>query len=601
MNDGTSTVAAPRPGTRALLDDARALVGDFVAFGGRRLWAAVILMLLGGLLEGVGLAMLVPIFSLLAPQASGRWRALVTDSLAAVGLVAPLEQLGAVLLVFCLLIGIRAVVLSARDRLVLDLSLGFVDHRRLMVVTDLAHASWSALARLRHARVAHILSSEITRLALACSMMMQIMMSGIMLAIQAILMIVLSPAVAGLIIGCALLGLVVLIPLSRRAADVGTSSSRFSFRIAGEAAQFMGGLKIAVAHDMADAFVAQIAEDGAKLRFQQNAQQRFQSHVAIASASISSLVGAAMIYGAVMLGVSTVTLLAALVVLGRMSGPVRVLQMNAQQLFGVLPAFTALRALRADLGEPAPRLAGGEAGQNAPRGTIRFERVTFRYPAAPAPVIAGLDLAIHPGDLVGLSGPSGTGKTTFVDLLTGLLSPTEGRITIGEQVLDADRLAAWRQRLAYVAQDSYLINDTLRRNLTWGGAPRAEADLWAALAHAGAADMVAAMPDGLDTAVDERGTRLSGGERQRIALARALLRDPSLLILDEATNAIDIATEQAVIGNLRRALPDATILVIAHREETLRACTRVITLQPAGMADAVVAPPQVARDRAEHA
>jgi ATP-binding cassette subfamily C protein len=93
--------------------------------------------------------------------------------------------------------------------------------------------------------------------------------------------------------------------------------------------------------------------------------------------------------------------------------------------------------------------------------------------------------------------------------------------------------------------------------------------------------MVGAMPQGLDTQMDDRGTRLSGGERQRIALARALLRDPGLLIIDEATNAIDVATEQAVIANLRRALPQATILIIAHREETLRACNRVILLEAA--------------------
>ncbi len=561
----------------SLIADVRALVDDFVRYGGRRLAAAIALMLAGGVLEGVGLALLVPIFSLLAPQTGGRWRAMMVEALASVGLVAPVAQLAAVLLAFCLLVGLRAVVLATRDRIVSDLTLGFVDHRRLMVVTDLARARWSALARLRHARIGHILSSEIARLALACSMLLTIMMAAIMLAVQAILMLLLSPVIALLTIALALLGLALLVPLSRRAARVGTASTRFAFRIAGEAAQFLGGLKIAIAHDMADAFVAQIGQDSGQLRAQLDAQRRVQSRVSIASASVSSLVGALLVFGAVLLGVPTVTLLAALVVLVRMSGPVRSLQQSTQQLFGVLPAFTALRDLRTDLGEPVAAPADPAAGP-MPCGTLRFEQVAFRYPEAPAPVFTGLDLTIGVGEMVGLSGPSGTGKTSVVDLLTGLLEPTAGRIMIGDAVLGPATLAGWRRRLAYVPQDSYLINDSLRRTLRWGSAVRTDADLWQALAQAGAADMVAAMPDGLDTRVDERGTRLSGGERQRIALARAILRDPALLILDEATNAIDVATEQAVIANLRRALPHTTILIVAHREETLRACDRVIAL-----------------------
>lgn len=225
---------APNGLTGSLVADVAALVGDFVRYGGRRLGAALALMLAGGILEGVGLALLMPIFSLLAPQTGGRWRAMVVDALSSLGLDTRLDQLAAVLLAFCLLVGIRATVLAARDRLMSALTLGFVDHRRLMVVADLAHARWSSLARLQNARIAHILSSEIARLAFACSVLLQIMTAGIMLAIQAILMILLSPVVALLMIGLALLGLVVLVPLSRRAADVGKSSTRFAFRISGQ-------------------------------------------------------------------------------------------------------------------------------------------------------------------------------------------------------------------------------------------------------------------------------------------------------------------------------------------------------------------------------
>ncbi len=562
---------------RPLLAEGWALVGGFLRFGGQQLGVTVVLMIVGGFLEGVGLALLVPVFSLLAPDGGGRWQRSIVEQLAVLRLDTRMAQLAAVLGAFCLLVILRAAVLSRRDRMMSDLSLGFVDHRRLMVVRDLARARWSALARLRHARIAHILSSEIGRLAIACSILLHMMAAAIMLVTQAVLLLVLSPLVTGLMVVLSLLGLLLLIPLSRRAAITGKSPARFAFRIVGEAAQFMGGLKLAVAHDMAEPFVRQIEAESSALRAEQDAQQRFQSHVAIASTTIASLLGAGVIVTAVWFGVSTVTLLAALVVLVRMSGPVRMLQLNVQQLFGVLPAFTTVRNLHDDLGDAAPLLTG-PAAHRLPMGTIRFEDVAFGYPHAPQPVFTALSLSIAAGEMVGLSGPSGTGKTSFVDLLTGLLEPQAGRITIGDVPLGPATLAHWRRNLAYVAQDSYLINDSIRRNLTWGSDTRPEAALWQALEHAGAAALVAAMPAGLDTVVDERGARLSGGERQRIALARAILRNPALLILDEATNAIDIATEQAVIANIRRALPTATILVIAHRDETLAACDRVLHL-----------------------
>jgi ATP-binding cassette subfamily C protein len=588
----------------SLWGDAYGLTRDFAGFGGRRLGQAFALMIAGGLLEGVGLAMLVPIISLLAPEGSGHWQMVVTDMLVRIGFETRTGQLTAALCGFCILVGVRAAVLTARDRVIFDLTLGYVDARRQRLIAALAYARWSVLARLRHARITHTLSAEIVRLDFACAVMLQIAAAGIMLAVQAGLMIWLSPLMATVAVACALAGLVVLLPLSRRAAAAGQTISKFHFRMAGEAAQFLGGLKIAVAHDLTDAFVARVAADAAAMRVERDRQERFQNRVGVASASLASLVGAAMVLGAVTVGVPTITLVAALLLLARMTSPVWTLQANIQQLFAVLPAFTAVRDLTTDLGggaaiaTPLINDAVPRTGvRTVPRGGIRFEAVYFAYPYATAPVFAGLDVSIGAGEMVGLSSPSGTGKTSFVDLLTGLLEPDAGRILVGVGAggngaaaansaagsgtpLTPDILADWRRRLAYVPQDSYLVNATIRDNLDWGAGPRSDETLWRALTLAAATDLVMAMPAGLDTMVDERGIRLSGGERQRVAIARAVLRDPDLLILDEATNAIDVETEASVLAALRRALPDATIILLAHREETLAACDRVITFAP---------------------
>jgi ATP-binding cassette subfamily C protein len=144
----------------------------------------------------------------------------------------------------------------------------------------------------------------------------------------------------------------------------------------------------------------------------------------------------------------------------------------------------------------------------------------------------------------------------------------------------------WRADLSYVSQDPFLFHDTIRRNLAWVSPQATEADMWTALGTAGADDIVRKMDGGLDAVAGERGTLLSGGERQRIALARALLRKPKLLVLDEATNAIDVAGELALLTRLLKAEPRITIVMIAHRAESLSLCDRVIQLESGSLTGA---------------
>jgi ABC-type bacteriocin/lantibiotic exporter with double-glycine peptidase domain len=198
--------------------------------------------------------------------------------------------------------------------------------------------------------------------------------------------------------------------------------------------------------------------------------------------------------------------------------------------------------------------------------------------------VRGLSLTLRQGDFIGVVGPSGAGKTTFADLLVGLFPPQTGRIAVGGRTLDDGLLAAWREGVSYVSQDPFLFHDTLRRNLAWANSRCSEADMWRALALADAEALVRDLDEGLDSVVGERGALLSGGERQRIALARAVLRLPRLLVLDEATNAIDIPAERALLERLRARLPEATVVMIAHRSESLALCQTVVRLEGGGVA-----------------
>jgi ATP-binding cassette subfamily C protein len=196
-------------------------------------------------------------------------------------------------------------------------------------------------------------------------------------------------------------------------------------------------------------------------------------------------------------------------------------------------------------------------------GGCRFENVTFAH--ASAPVVAEVSFDIPARAVTVLSGPSGAGKTTLIDLLIGLNVPDSGRILVGGASLDSLDLWHWRRIIGYVPQELNLFHASIRDNITLGDAAISDGDVAAALAQAGAADFLARLPEGLDTDVGEMGSKLSGGQRQRISLARALVTGPEVLILDEVTSALDPATEKEIVANIAALRGRYTIVAITHR------------------------------------
>jgi ABC-type multidrug transport system fused ATPase/permease subunit len=212
---------------------------------------------------------------------------------------------------------------------------------------------------------------------------------------------------------------------------------------------------------------------------------------------------------------------------------------------------------------------------------IRFNDTAFRYQATEADVVRGVELVIEKGRSVALVGATGSGKTTLADILVGLLQPTHGALEVDGVPISADKLASWRELIAYVPQDVFLSDTTIASNIAFGGAASEldetrmrEAARWAELD----AFIEGELKDGYDSFVGERGIRLSGGQRQRLGIARAVYRKPEVLLLDEATSALDTITEKAIMSNLRMALPGVTIVMIAHRLSTVRQCDLIYVL-----------------------
>ncbi|HEV7574175.1 MAG TPA: ABC transporter ATP-binding protein [Thermoanaerobaculia bacterium] len=207
---------------------------------------------------------------------------------------------------------------------------------------------------------------------------------------------------------------------------------------------------------------------------------------------------------------------------------------------------------------------------------IRYENVSFRYQAEP--VLRDVDLSIAPGEIVAIVGGSGAGKSTFVNLLPRFYDVNGGRITIdGRDIRDVN-LSSLRGLMGLVTQEVVLFNDTVRNNIAYGRGDAEEARVIESAKAANAHDFITALPNGYDTEIGESGVLLSGGQRQRLAIARALFKDPPILILDEATSALDTESERLVQGALERLMKGRTTLVIAHRLSTIRSADKIVVL-----------------------
>ena len=215
------------------------------------------------------------------------------------------------------------------------------------------------------------------------------------------------------------------------------------------------------------------------------------------------------------------------------------------------------------------------------RNAVAAEGLQFAYPDAAAPVLDGASFTVTAGEWVGLTGPTGAGKSTLADLIMGLLTPDTGRITIDGEALTPALLRRWQRALGHVSQSAYLLDDSIVANIALTPQVTEEDhSLIAECARIAQLDpVIAGLPAGLNSIVGESGRRLSGGQRQRIAIARALYKRPALLVLDEATGALDGATEAALFDALSAARPGLTVIIISHRSTTLARCKRVVRVE----------------------
>ncbi|GII00604.1 ABC transporter ATP-binding protein [Planobispora takensis] len=226
----------------------------------------------------------------------------------------------------------------------------------------------------------------------------------------------------------------------------------------------------------------------------------------------------------------------------------------------------------------------GKTEVTSVRGEVEFRDVVFGYgEPGQAPAVKDFTLKVASGETIALVGPSGAGKSTVLGLVIGFLRPTSGAILLDGQDMETLDLRTYRRFLSIVPQESILFEGSIRENVTYGLKDVCEERVRRALEDANAMEFIDRLPDGLDTVVGERGARLSGGQRQRLAIARALIRDPRVLILDEATSALDTRSEALIQQALARLVAGRTVFVVAHRLSTIRGADRIVVMRDGGI------------------
>jgi len=358
-------------------------------------------------------------------------------------------------------------------------------------------------------------------------------------------------------------------------------------KLTGTASEYMSALRLVRSfgeEDQAERELDHSSESFARSRIAQsyvNALFGTYVHVGMQLLTLIVIAGGAIM--AIKGGITIGTLFAFLAGFGYILGPVHLFIGLSEPYFAAKEGYVSIKEL---IDSRYVEAWHGTRREPALRGDIVYENVSFHYPTAPdKTVIRDLNLVIRPGEHIAFVGPSGSGKSTLANLLLGLYAPSAGRILL-DGVPQAEWNMRWvRRQLAVVMQDSLLLSGSIGENIRFAKPSATEEEIQAAARLANAEEFILRLPEGYATAVGERGVALSGGQRQRIAIARAILRNPPVLILDEATSALDYESERLIQDALDRLSEGRTVITIAHRLSTIKSADRILVLRDGVIAE----------------
>ena len=534
--------------------------------------SVLIVTVLFSLTEGIGLALLLPTlqvagFNLAGQGEAGRYAALVSKAFVAVGLHPSLILL---LGVFVILVGARTVLGQIQGVWTYAVQQEVEHHLRRRLYRAIADANWLFVCRSRTSDFTHALTSEVSRIGYATNLALvfisEVAIGILYMAIAFALSAGMTALVliSGALLAFAFRGRTHAIEIQGEEVST-TNKSLYAATI--EHLQSLKAAKTYGAEARNFSIFSDLSADVARANVDSTRQQA----IAATWFELGSVVILAVVIFASLqiLSVPPASILILLLLFARVMPRIMSGQYHYRAFVNALPSFANLLNIETRCAAAAEPAMHPHDRLSLTR-ELAAEGISFTYGEGRAPAVRDLNLVIPAGKIVALVGPSGAGKSTIADILMGLVAPDSGTLRLDGRPLGPEDMRGWRDQIGFVAPDTFLFHDTIRANLKWARPDASEDEMLAALRQASAFDFVAGLSGGLDTIVGDRGMLLSQGERQRLALARAFLRHPAMLILDEATNSLDSENEGRVLDAIETRRGELTVVLIAHRLSTIR-------------------------------
>jgi ATP-binding cassette subfamily C protein len=563
------TAASAPPQTKGTLQSYLAML-----FGVTRwqLVGVISLTVLYSLTEGIGFTLLLPTLqiaglNLVGQGDAGRYAAMVSAVFVASGLQPSLILL---LGIFVMLVGARTLLEQMQNVWRYALQQNVEHHLRRRLYRAIAGANWLFVCRNRASDFSHALTSEIDRIGIATDVILQLVGDIVIGILYLTIAFALSAGMTALVLMSG--GLLAFAFRGRIQAieETGEEVSASTKSLYAATTEHLQSLKAAKTYG-SEARNFSIFSNLSAGVAQANVDGMRQQAIAAALFELGSVVilAAVLFLSIRMLAVPPASILILLLLFARVMPRIMAGQRSYRAFVNSLPSFANVVDIEVRCAAAAERPAHPQQRLSLTRDLVADD-VSFTYGEGRLHAVSHLNLAIPAGKIVALVGPSGAGKSTIADILMGLIAPDSGRLKLDGRTLGLESVGGWRDQIGYVAADTFLFHDTIRANLKWARPDTNEDEMLGALRDAAAYDFVAGLRDGLDTIVGDRGILVSQGERQRLALARAFLRNPSMLILDEATNSLDSENEGRVLDAIEHRRGELTVVLIAHRLSTVR-------------------------------
>ncbi|WP_433708462.1 ABC transporter ATP-binding protein [Paenibacillus illinoisensis] len=547
------------------------------------------------LMEGIGIYMLVPMLSLIGIFEMGTTGLQLSWLSEWLGRLSDNSQLVLILSIFVVILSGQAWLQRMQTIRNTRIQQQFIRTLRQETYRAIIMAKWSFFLQKRKSDFNHILTTELARVSQGTNLILQMAASLIFTAIQIGLAFWLSAKLTAIVLVFGLLLFFVLKRFVQRAKQIGDQTSELSQHYYNGITEHFNGIKDIKSNMLEESHIGWFEKICKRIERNVIQFSQLNSGTLLIHRVSSAVIIAAFIYLSLrVLDVPPASLLLIILIFSRLWPRFTSIQSNLEYISSMLPAFQLVRKLQAEtnLSREISRSTTdtGAPNRNTEKDihaiqplelmrSLECIDVNYRYEGSSTYSLEHVTASIPAKGMTAIVGKSGAGKSTLIDLIMGLVRPESGQILIDGVPLSEEQLLAWRSSIGYVSQDPFLFHTSIRENLRLVDPDASEEQMWQALQFSSSAAFVRKLPHGLDTMIGDRGIRLSGGERQRLVLARAMLRNPSVLILDEATSALDSENEQHIHEALERLKGHVTIIVIAHRLSTIRTADRVIVLE----------------------